>query len=138
MRKRKKHNKRSPDKRNPTLHFGPGDLSGWTPVGISGYRGYGATPATRELIQNGLDAASDAKVSPARMLFRVETYKTRDIPGYEAYRQAFQNAQKAQKKLMGGNLPDNAKTIIQEIDMLLSMKKHAQCTACPGQRNRFE
>ena len=54
------------------------------------------------------------------MLFRVETYKTRDIPGYEAYRQAFQNAQKAQKKLMGGNLPDNAKTIIQEIDSCLA------------------
>ena len=113
--RKKRRNKRSQPKNKPTLHFGTGDLSGWTPVGISGYRGSGATPATRELIQNGLDAASDAKVTPARMLFRVRTYKTRDIPGIEAYRQAFQEAQESWEKKTQGDMPDNAITVIEEI-----------------------
>ena len=50
--------KNQKNKENPRLHFGPGDVSGWTPVGLSSYRAMKPTAAIRELIQNGIDAAS--------------------------------------------------------------------------------
>ena len=121
----------------PSIHFGPGDLSGWTPVGISSYRGYGPTAAIRELIQNGLDAASVAKASPARMLFRLEKCYIQDIPGMDNYREAFKAARGAQVKLMGGNMPDNAKAIIEDIRECLK-RKTMRGSARPGQRNRFK
>ena len=111
-----------PKKIKPSIHFGLGDLSGWTPVGISSYRSYGPTAAIRELIQNGLDAASVAKTSPAHMLFRLEKCYIKDIPGIDKYHEVFTAACKAQVKLMGGNMPDNAKAIIEDIRECLKRK----------------
>ena len=68
------------NRKTPSLLFGPGDVSGWTPVGVSGFRGLKPTAAVRELIQNGLDAATAAAASPARMRFRVGQYRVSDIP----------------------------------------------------------
>ena len=103
------------NQKNPCLHFGPGDVSGWTPVGLSGYRAMKPTAAIRELIQNGLDAASDAGVIPARMRFRVEECQTSDIPGIDSYQVAFNKAQESQLELFKGQIPDNAKSIIKDI-----------------------
>ena len=109
-----------PKKRKmPSLLFGPGDVSGWTPVGVSGFRGLKPTAAVRELIQNGLDAATAAAVSPARMRFRVAQYRLNDIPAIDAYREAFAVAQQTQRKLFDNELPDNAKAITSDINQCL-------------------
>lgn len=108
------------NKRKPSLHFGPGDMSGWTPVGVSGYRALKSTAAIRELIQNGLDAADDAKVIPARMRFRVETCQTQEVPGIDIYLKAFREAQEVQRKLVGDKVPDNAAAIIKDISRCLN------------------
>ena len=103
----------------PSLLFGPGDVSGWTPVGVSGFRGLKPTAAVRELIQNGLDAATAATVSPARMCFRVKQYQVSDIPAIGSYRDAFKGAQQTQCKLFDNELPDNAKAITSDITQCL-------------------
>lgn len=108
------------NKNKASLHFGPGDMSGWTPVGVSGYRALKSTAAIRELIQNGLDAAADKKVSPARMRFQVQEYQIQDIPGIDMYRKVFQEAQEVQRKLVGGKVPDNAEAIIMDISECLN------------------
>lgn len=108
------------NKSKASLHFGPGDMSGWTPVGVSGYRALKSTAAIRELIQNGLDAAADKNVSPARMRFQVQEYQVQDIPGIDMYRKAFQEAQEVQRKLVGGKVPDNAEAIIMDISECLN------------------
>ena len=107
--------KKQKNKKGPRLHFGPGDVSGWTPVGLSGYRAMKPTAAIRELIQNGLDAASDAGVAPARMRFHVEECQTSDVPGIDSYQAAFCEAQESQHEFFKGQIPDNAKSIIKDI-----------------------
>ena len=57
----------------PSLQFGPGDIVGWTPGGISSFHGMKPTAAIRELVQNSLDAAVDAGEEVARMRFYVES-----------------------------------------------------------------
>lgn len=109
-----------PKKRKmPSLLFGAGDVSGWTPVGVSGFRGLKPTAAVRELIQNGLDAATSAEVSPARMRFRVDQHRASDIPAIDSYREAFAGAQQTQRKLFKNELPDNAKAITSDINQCL-------------------
>ena len=107
------------NRKTPSLLFGPGDVSGWTPVGVSGFRGLKPTAAVRELIQNGLDAATAAAASPARMRFRVGQYRASDIPAIDSYREAFASAQQTQHKLFNDELPDNAKAITSDIAQCL-------------------
>lgn len=109
-----------PKKRKmPSLLFGAGDVSGWTPVGVSGFRGLKPTAAVRELIQNGLDAATSAEVTPARMRFRVDQHRASDIPAFDSYRKAFEGAQETQRKFFKDELPDNAKAITSDIKQCL-------------------
>lgn len=100
--------------KKPSLHFGPGDMAGWTPVGVSGYRALKSTAAIRELIQNGLDAA-DTKDVRAQMRFRVEKCHLQDVPGIDTYRKAFEEAQEVQRDLSRGEVPDNAEAIVKDI-----------------------
>lgn len=104
----------------PTLEFDPGGSpSGWTPVGVSGFRGLKSTAAVRELIQNSLDAADAADVDPARIRFQVSQCRVDDIPAIKAYREAFSDAQETQRRLSDDRLPNNAKTIADEIEQCL-------------------
>ena len=113
-------------RKKPSLFFGPSDVSGWTTVGLSSFRAMEqqAEAAVRELIQNGLDAASIAEKSPSRIRFRIEQYKIRDIPGISAYKKAFQGAQESQRKL-NNEISDNAKAIIDDINDCL---KQPECS----------
>ncbi len=108
------------NKEGPKLHFGLGDLSGWTPTGVSDYRAMSSTPAIRELMQNGLDAARDIGKVPARMRFRIEECPTRNIPGIKSYQEAFEGAQESQREKLKGKISDNAKAIIKDIKECLS------------------
>ena len=106
-------------KNTPSLRFGPGGISGWTPVGVSGFRGLKPTTAVRELIQNGLDASEAIGNVPARLRFQVAECPTNEVPAIEAYREAFEDARETQRKLSGGSLPDNAKAITDDIEQCL-------------------
>ena len=119
----KTNNKR----KKPSLHFGSGSVSGWTTVGLSSFRAMEqqAEAAVRELIQNGQDAARDAKKNLSHIRFRIEQCRTKDIPGIRAYRKAFQEAQNSQCLLNGEEIPDNAKAIIEDIDGCL---KQPECS----------
>ncbi len=106
-------------KSSPTLEFDPGGSpSGWTPVGVSGFRGLKPTAAVRELIQNSLDAAAAAGVDP-HIRFQVSQCPVNDIPAIKAYRKAFLDAQETQRRLFDDKLPNNAKAIADEIEQCL-------------------
>ena len=103
------------------LQFCAGDVSGWTPAGVSGFRGLKPTAAIRELIQNGLDAAGSVPDLPtARMHFEVRKCPVDEIPGITAYRKAFAGVQKSLPKIFGGQLPDNAEAITEDIEQCLA------------------
>lgn len=103
----------------PTLKFDPGGSpSGWTPVGVSGFRGLKPTAAVRELIQNSLDAAHAADVAP-HIRFQISQCPVNDIPAMKAYREAFSDAQETQRTLFDDKLPNNAKAIADEIERCL-------------------
>ena len=76
----------------PDLLFGPGDLSGFTPAGITGFHNLKPAAVVRELLQNSLDAAREASREVVRVRFEVEKHSLQDIPGLSAYREAFQKA----------------------------------------------
>ena len=104
-----------------SLQFCAGDVSGWTPAGVSGFRGLKPTAAIRELIQNGLDAAGCIPDLPAaRMHFEVRECSLSEIPGITAYRKAFAGVQESLPKIFGGKLPDNAEAITEDIDQCLA------------------
>ena len=109
----------------PNLHFGTGDLSGFTPAGIAGFSDLNPTAVVRELLQNSLDAAREAGRDIAYIRFEVEEHPMRSIPGIQAYRDAFKCAVKDQQKLLGGKLPDQAIGIVDAIRTCLESE---QCT----------
>ena len=97
------------------LRFGPGSPSGFTPSGIASFSDLRPAAVVRELIQNSLDAAVEAKVPTANVLFRLTRHKTRDIPGMKSYRKAFFAAAKTQEDMGGGQLPSQAERVYQVI-----------------------
>ena len=108
--------------KQPSLQFGPGDISGWTPVGISSFHGMKPTAAIRELIQNSLDAAVDVKEEIARMRFHVEPEcRLKEVPGIKEYRKAFE---KTISKTTLDSIPltDNGQAITEEIQACLSRR----------------
>ena len=116
---RKSRSKKIVPQKKPMLHFGPGDLSGLTTVGLSGFRGLKPTTAVREFIQNGLDAAEAANTKPAILRFCVTQSSMRDVPAIKSYRASFDRMLKTQKRLNGGTLPDNAKAIVKDMQVCL-------------------
>ena len=108
--------------KKPSLLFGPGDVSGWTPVGISSFHGMKPTAAIRELIQNSLDAAVDVGEEVARMRFCIISQcPMNDIPAIRAYRNAFEKA--TSKDILDSVPPtDNSRAITDEIRACLGRK----------------
>ena len=94
------------------LQFGPGSASGFTPSGIAGFSDLRPAAVVRELIQNSLDAAVEAKEETAVVRFRLAQVKSRSIPGMKGYRKAFISAVETQKDMGGGTLPSQAERVV--------------------------
>ena len=99
--------------KEPDLLFPPGSPSGFTPTGLAGFSNLQPAAVVRELLQNSLDAASDAKESKAVVLFRLSRTKTEEVPGYEQYVQAFEKAVAGQET--HSSLPDHAQEVVTTI-----------------------
>lgn len=102
-----------------SLIFGPGDIAGWTPVGVSSFQSMKPTAAIRELIQNGTDAVADAGEEVTHMRFYVSRCSVKNLPAIDSYRDAFNRIQETLPKIFGGKLPDNAEAISDEIEHCL-------------------
>ena len=105
----------------PNLFFGPGDLSGFTSVGIAGFHDLKPAAIVRELMQNSLDAAREAKRKVVKIKFVLERHSLQDIPGLQAYEKAFHKAVKGQTEKQ--TLPDYAKAVVDVMDAYLKKKK---------------
>ena len=97
------------------LQFGPGSPSGFTPSGIASFSDLRPAAVVRELIQNSLDAAVEAGVPTANVLFRAARRKAHDIPSMTAYRKAFAAAVRTHEDMGGGQLPSQAERVVQVI-----------------------
>ena len=107
---------------SPDLKFKEGDRAGFTSTGTTGF-GAGLKPAivVRELIQNSLDAAREAKRDVAHIRFEVKTEAIKGIPGIEAYKQALDKAIKDQKK--SPKLPSHAEKVVNAMQNCLDKEK---------------
>ena len=94
MRKRKKRHQ--PIKR-ANLYFGRGEISGFTAAGITGFSDLNPTAIVREIMQNSLDAAREARRDVARIRFEMERQNLTDVPGIQQYRNVF-DQRKARSK----------------------------------------
>ena len=95
-------------RRVPDLRFGPGTNSGFTPAGVAAFDNLRPAAVVRELIQNALDAARSAGVSPAIVRFRLTRIPRSKIPGIKSYKSAFAKAVKTQKEITSGSLAGQA------------------------------
>lgn len=94
------------------LQFGPGSLSGFTPSGIALFSDLRPAAVVRELIQNSLDAAVEAKEKTAIVWFRLTLDEQQYVPGMKGYRQAFYAAVRTQEDMSGGILPSQAERVV--------------------------
>ncbi len=102
------------------LRFGPGTSGGFTPAGVAAFDNLRPTTVVRELIQNALDAARSAGVSPAVVRFLL-TRESRDmVPGIESYGSAFSKAMETQMAMTGGPLTGQAQLTAETIRTALA------------------
>lgn len=108
-------------KQAPDLRFGPGPSQGFTPAGISAFDDLLPAAVVRELIQNALDAARDAKINPTIVRFRLTEATRNSIPGIESYENAFNKAKtfNLQRGMAGGEIAGPAKLVVDRIDKAL-------------------
>lgn len=104
----------------PDLIFGPDvSASGFTPAGISAFSDLRPAAVIRELIQNSLDAASEAGRSCAKIRFRKFSCNDTDIPAIESYRVAFQQAIDTQTLSGKQKMSPQARMVVKRIKSAL-------------------
>lgn len=100
----------------PTLKFGPINKPvGFQSMNTASFSDMPPAKIIRELIQNALDAAAEAKQDAVIVRFQIDTVALDDIPDIEGYQAAFKNAIRFQLQASGGNLSDTAKQVISQI-----------------------
>ena len=102
-------------RRAPDLRFGPGTSGGFTPAGVAAFDNLRPAAVVRELIQNALDAARNAAISPAVVRFRLTRVSRDSVPGIKSYENAFAKAVETQEAMMGGPLTGQAELTVETI-----------------------
>lgn len=107
------------------LYFGPtSKLCGFTNSSVAQFDG-SAGPVVRELIQNCLDAARDAG-RPAEVRFVIANVLKDDVPGWDSYQRAFEDAKEARRRWhreKGGKPSHDEKMVIQRIEMMSNQRQ---------------
>ena len=85
-------------RRVPDLRFGPGTSGGFTPAGVAAFDNLRPAAVVRELVQNSLDAARSAGVSPAIVRFRLTRVSRVKVPGIKSYERAFAKAVETRRR----------------------------------------
>ena len=104
-----------------TLKFGQTvSAKGFTSLETSSFNDLPPARIVRELIQNSLDAAAEAKERTAVVRFRLETVQLSDIPDIDGYREAFNKAVRYwEHRSNDGKLPDPAQQVVDRIQAAL-------------------
>lgn len=104
------------------LHFLPQTkVEGFTSTSTSGFSQLNPDAVVRELIQNSLDAAVQAKEPVAEITFKLSSIPITDLPGLDNYRSAFKAAKEFQTQ--GGSIPDTATNVVNNIESCLQREK---------------
>lgn len=107
----------------PDLRFGPGTSGGFTPAGIAAFDNLRPAAVVRELIQNSLDAAKEAEVTPAIVRFELNRMPRHSVPGIQSYKSAFAKAVATQKNMTGGILASQAQRVVHTIGDALNQNE---------------
>ena len=100
-----------------TLKFGRAtSLVGFSSLKTARFNNLPPARIVRELIQNSLDAAKEAGVSPAVVRFQVRDIKRSDIPDFQGHSRALQKAIDYHKNDNGGKLPEPAQEAVNRLN----------------------
>ena len=100
----------------PKLKFGPDSrLSGFTALNTASFNDLQPARIVRELLQNSLDAAADAGEHTAVVRFRATFMDADNVPDFEGYKTAFEDAIRDNQKSAGGTLSDAAQQVVATI-----------------------
>ena len=100
-----------------TLKFGKANsLVGFSSLKTARFNNLPPARIVRELVQNSLDAAKEAGVTPAIVRFGVRKAKRSDIPDFQGHSRAIQKAMEHHKKESGGKLPEPAQEAVNRIN----------------------
>jgi uncharacterized membrane protein YgcG len=101
------------------LIFDKGTISGFAT--LAEQSDLNPVTVVRELVQNSLDAAQEAKNKKAIIRFEIAKHKPADIPAFETYKAKFNKAKKGFEDL--GNIPDSAQSVINAIKRQINKTK---------------
>ena len=114
-------------RRKPSLQFGPTTTpQGFTSHSTSSFNDLRPARIVRELIQNSLDAAVEAREPTAIVRFRVTAVRRHHVPDIDRYETAFRAAVRDQKRL-NGDLSDAAQQVVDTIDHALQDLSESAC-----------
>ena len=106
------------------LRFGTNNsIVGFTSLNTASFNDLPPARIIRELLQNSLDAASEAKVCPAVVRFRVDDLHQSEVPDIRGYEEAFRKAVEYQKEFKAGELSDGAGQVCERIENSLAKLK---------------
>ncbi len=120
---KRKTKRRTVTGKGANLHFGQGgEISGFTAAGITAFSDLNPEAIVREIMQNSLDAAREAKRDMACIQFEAVRHELSQIPGIQKYRNVFTRAKQAQERLRAGyqGMSDQAQDIVQTIETCLA------------------
>ena len=108
---------------SPKLKFGPtATMTGFTGYSTASFNNLPPARIVRELIQNSLDAATEAGEKTAVIRFRVSHIEGSDVPDLNGYERAFKSAVASHKKI-GKGLSDAAQQVVGNITRALKLLK---------------
>lgn len=107
-----------------TLKFGKANaVVGFSSSKTARFNNLPPARIVRELIQNSLDAAKEAGVSPAIVRFKVRKARRSDVPDLQGLSRATQRATEHHKRESGGKLPEPAQEAVARINAGLDAVK---------------